>query len=49
MSDKSVKSHSNRESASSVHETRAALRRSPLVDADLNMERPAVAGRKVDL
>jgi hypothetical protein len=27
----------------------AALRRSPLVGADLIMERPAVAGRKVDL
>jgi hypothetical protein len=27
----------------------AALRRSPLVGADLVMERPAVAGRKVDL
>ena len=27
----------------------AALRRSPLVGADLIMERPAVAGRRVDL
>jgi hypothetical protein len=27
----------------------AALRRSPLVGADLIMERPAVAGRKIDL
>ena len=27
----------------------SALRRSPLVGADLNLKRPVVAGRKVDL
>ena len=27
----------------------SALRRSPLVDADLNLKRPVITGRKVDL
>jgi len=50
MSDKSVKiSLESRKVPVPSTKTRASLRRSPLVGADLNMERPAVAGRKVDL